>query len=298
MDTRVFTLIESRKRPAGGTAMETPTVDPDAFNAFEAAGWAQRADGYHRFFASLTTRVIEPLLDAAGVGAGKRVLDVATGPGYCAAAATARGADAVGVDVAGEMLTLARRLHPGIEFVQGNAEHLPFDDGSFDAVVGNFLILHLGRPEQGVAELARVLRSGGRLALSTWDLPGRTRLFGVFLEAAEEAGAVPPDIPAGPPFFRFAEESEFARLLEGAGLTDVEVQTLSLTHRLTGADELWDGFCDGTVRTRALLFGQGPETIERIRTAFDRRVREYIAEDGSIELPVFVKVASGRLAPD
>ena len=162
--------------------METPTVDPDAFNAFEAAGWGERADGYHRFFGSLTTQVIDPLLDAAGVGAGKRVLDVASGPGYCAAAAAARGAEAVGVDVAGEMVTLARRLHPRIEFVQGSAERLPFDDSSFDAVVGNFLILHLGRPEQAAAELVRVLEPGGRLALSTWDLPERMRLLGVFVE--------------------------------------------------------------------------------------------------------------------
>lgn len=278
--------------------MKTPAVDPDAFNSFEAAGWEERADGYHHFFGSLTTQVIEPLLDAAAVGAGKRVLDVASGPGYCAAAAAARGAEAVGVDVAGEMVTLARRLHPGIEFVQGSAERLPFDDSSFDAVVGNFLILHLGRPELGAAELVRVLEPGGRLALSTWDLPERTRLLGVFLEAADEAGAVPADIPAGPPFFRFAEESEFTRLLQGAGLTDVAVQTVSLTHRLTGADELWDGFREGTVRTRALLVGQAPETMQRLRAGFDRRMREYTGEDGSIELPVSVKVASGRLAPD
>jgi SAM-dependent methyltransferase len=278
--------------------METPTVDPDAFNAFEAAGWGERADGYHRFFGSLTTQVIEPLLDAAGVGAGKRVLDVASGPGYCAAAAAARGAEAVGVDVAGEMVTLARRLHPRIEFVQGSAERLPFDDASFDAVVGNFLILHLGRPEQGAAELVRVLEPGGRLALSTWDMPERTRFLGVFLEAADEAGAVPADIPAGPPFFRFAEESEFTRLLQGAGLSDVAVQTVSLTHRLASADELWDGFRDGTVRMGALLIGQAPETMQRLRAGFDRRVREYTGEDGSIELPVSVKVASGRLAPD
>ena len=76
------------------------------------------------------------------------------------------------------------------------------------------------------------------------------------------------------------------------------MQTVSLTHRLTSADELWDGFRDGTVRTRALLIGQAPETMQRLRAGFDRRVREYTGEDGSIELPVSVKVASGRLAPD
>ena len=228
-------------------------VDADAFNAFEAAGWEQQAGGYHRFFGPLTTRVIEPLLDAAEVGAKARVLDLATGPGYVAAAAEARGATVVGVDVAGEMVALARRLHPRLEFVHASAERLPFADRSFDAAVGNFLILHLGRPEQAAAEIARVLAPGGAVALSTWDVPERTRLLGVFLDAAHDAGAAPlASVPAGPPFFRFADEREFTRLLEGAGLSHVEVETVSFTHRMSSADELWNGFRDGTVRMRAV----------------------------------------------
>jgi SAM-dependent methyltransferase len=274
-----------------------PEIDPDAFNAFEAVGWNERAEGYHRFFGSLTTRVIEPLLDAADVGAKTRVLDLATGPGYAAETAAARGATAVGVDVAGEMVALARRLHPRLEFVQASAERLPFADGSFDAVVGNFLILHLGRPEHAAAEMARVLAPGGKVALSTWDVPERTRLLGVFLEAAQEAGAEPPaDIPVGPTFFRFADELEFAGLLEGAGLSDIEVKTVSFTHRMSSADELWDGLRDATVRLRALLVDQPEQTLVRIRAAFDRLVGEYTAGDGSIELPVSVKVAAGRKA--
>jgi protein-L-isoaspartate O-methyltransferase len=79
-------------------------IDPDAFNAFEAAGWEARANEYHDFAAGLTTRVREPLLDAAEVDGGKRVLDVGTGPGYAAARCAARGARVVGVDVAAEMV--------------------------------------------------------------------------------------------------------------------------------------------------------------------------------------------------
>ena len=97
-----------------------------------------------------------------------RVLDVGSGPGYVAAAAAARDATAVGVDVAPAMVALARTLHPQVEFVQGDAEHLQFADDSFDAVVANFAILHLGRPEQAAAEFARVLvsrREGGPLTL-------------------------------------------------------------------------------------------------------------------------------------
>jgi SAM-dependent methyltransferase len=274
--------------------MSAQAFDADAFNAFEAAGWEEQAGGYHRFFGSLTTRVTEPLLDAAEVGAKTRVLDLATGPGYVAAASAARGATAVGVDVAGEMVSLARRLHPRLEFVQASAERLPFTAGSFDAVVGNFLILHLGRPEHAAAEMARVLARGGKIALSTWDVPERTRLLGVFLDAAREVGAQPlPHLPAGPPFFRFADDGEFARLLVGAGLEDVEVRTVTFTHRVAGADELWEGLREGTVRMRAVVFEQPAKTLGRIRAAFDRLVREYAVDDG-LELAISVKIASGR----
>jgi SAM-dependent methyltransferase len=272
------------------------TVDADAFNAFEAAGWDERADGYHRFFGTLTARVIEQLLDAAKVERGRRVLDVASGPGYVAAACAVRGADVVGVDVAGEMVALARRLRPEIDFRQADAERLPFADGAFDAVVANFFILHVGRPEQAAVELARVLAPGGRLALSTWDAPERARLQGVFVDAVAEVGAQPPPhIPPGPSFFRFADEGEFARLLGDAGLGDVDVRTVAFTHRFASGDALWNGLLAGTVRTRALVLAQPEDVQARIRAAFDRLVRPYATKDG-LEIPVSVKLASGRKA--
>lgn len=280
-----------------GIELNSETVDADAFNAFEAAGWEQRADGYHRLAAGLTTRVIEHLLDAAGVDRGVRVLDVATGPGYVAAAAAVRGADVVGVDVAAEMVALARRLRPEIEFRQGDVEGLPFADGSFDAVLANFLILHVGRPEQAAAELTRVLKPGGRLALSTWDVPERARLLGVLVDAVADVGVAPPtDIPAGPPFFRFADQGESERLLHNAGLGDVDVQMVEFTQRFANGDEMWDRLIGGTVRTRALVLAQPTEVQARIRTAFDRHVRPYHTDTG-LQVPVSVKLASGRKPP-
>lgn len=273
--------------------MTTPTaIDPDAFNAFEADSWGQRAEAYHGFAAGITTRVIEQLLDAAAVDRGTRVLDVATGPGYVAAACAVRGAEVVGVDIAAEMVSLARRLRPELEFRQADAEQLPFSDGSFDAVVANFLLPHVGRPEQIVAELARVLRPDGKLALSTWDVPERARLLGVLVDAAAEVEAqLPADIPAGPPFFRFSDDAEFSRLLGGAGLTDVDVQTVTFVHHQASGDELWNGLMDGTVRIRALVRAQPEEIQEQIRAAFDRLVHLY-ATDRGVEVPVSVKVGS------
>jgi ubiquinone/menaquinone biosynthesis C-methylase UbiE len=269
-------------------------IDADAFNAFEAAGWEARAAGYDHFFGAFTSRLVDPLLDAAEVGRGVRVLDVASGPGYAAAQAAERGASVAGVDIAEAMTALASRLHPQVEFVYGNAEALPFTDESFDAVVGNFALLHLGRPEQAVAEFVRVLKPGGRLALTVWDAPEQARFLGVFLEAVAAAEAGPPDdIPHGPPFFRFSEEQEFARLLNEQQLEDVQVRTIGFSHSFGSSDEFWDGLLGGTVRMSALVSGQ-TEVIQReIRAAFDRLVEPYAVDD-RLELPVSVKLASGR----
>ena len=249
--------------------------DPGAFNAFEAAAWEARADAYHGFFAPITTRVIPALLDLAGAGPGCRLLDVATGPGYAAAAAVARGAEVIGLDVAAEMVSVARRLHPDLEFRQGDAEQLPFGGGSFDAVTANFAVLHLGRPERAAAEMARVLAPGGVVALSAWDLPERCRLVGVLVEAVAEVGVPPPaNVPPGPSFFRFSSDDQLVELLTGAGLDDVTVRTASFSQRLPSADALWDGLLEGTVRMRATVLGHPPDVQRRIRAAFDDKVAD------------------------
>jgi SAM-dependent methyltransferase len=167
-------------------------IDHDAFTAFEVSGWDAKAAGYDDFFGRITSRLVEPLLDAVDAHAGVRMLDVATGPGYAAAQGADRGASVVGIDIAEAMVVLASRIHPHLDFRVGNAEALPFPDDSFDAVVGNFVMLHLSRPDKAAAEFVRVLCPGGRLALTVWDVPEKTRLFGLFLDAIAEAGATPP----------------------------------------------------------------------------------------------------------
>jgi hypothetical protein len=133
------------------------------------------------------------------------------------------------------MVALARTLHPAVEFVHGDAEHLQFDDDSFDVVVANFAILHLGRPEQAAAKFARVLSPGGKVALSTWEVPAASRIPGVFVDAIQEVGAPPPpNVPTGPPFFRFADEAKFTGLLRSAGFVDASVSTVAFTYRYVG----------------------------------------------------------------
>lgn len=99
-------------------------IDPKRFHDFEQAGWEAVARDYNDSWAWVTTQSIEPLLDAAGVGKGTRILDVACGPGYVAGAAVDRGAIATGVDFSAAMILEAQRRYPGVDFRQGDAEEL------------------------------------------------------------------------------------------------------------------------------------------------------------------------------
>ena len=184
------------------------SYDPEAFDAFEAAGWAEKdAGAYDMLLGRVTERFAEPLLDAVEAGPGTRLLDLATGPGYVAGRAVERGAEAVGLDRSDAMLEFAREHVPGAEFVRGDVTAIPFEDESFDAVTAAFLLLHLGEPEQAGAEAARVLEPGGAAAFTVWDVPSRGRWLGVLVDAIEDVGvSAPADVPAGPPFFRFADE--------------------------------------------------------------------------------------------
>ena len=272
------------------------SIDLDAFDEFEASAWEERVEGYAGFFGDITGRLVEPLLNVARVGPGTRVLDVATGPGYVAAEAARRGATVWGVDVAEAMLARANAEHPDIEFRRADAQSLPFEDAAFDAVVGNFGLPHFARPELAVAESARVLAPGGRLALTTWDAPAEMRRFGVFLEAVAEVGAGPPDgLPPGPDVFRFSDDGEFRRLFEGQGLVDVEVRRVAFTHPVRSFEDLWRALQRGTVRMASLVLGQSEETREGIRAALERRLATY-RTDGHFDLPVSVKLCSGGKA--
>ena len=274
--------------------MGNPPVDPDAFDAFEAAGWEEKAAGYERFFAVITGRLVEPVLAAASVGVGRRVLDVATGPGWVAAQAAERGATVVGVDVADAMIARARRAHPGLEFRWADAHELPFPDASFDAVVGNLAVMHLSRPKRAMAEFVRVLRPGGRLVLTAWADPSQHRLAGVFLDAVAEARATPPaDLPSGPDFFRFSDDEAFAAALQEQGLPSPTITAITFVLRFASADDLWNSMLSATVRVSALITRQPEEVQQRIRAAFDRLAAGY-RRGGGLELPVAVKLAAAR----
>jgi SAM-dependent methyltransferase len=246
-----------------------------AFKAFEAAGWSANAPGYGRLTGRITGLVADALLDAAGIGEDDRVLDVGCATGALCAAAAARGARPTGVDLAEGMVAEARRAHPGLRFVAGDAEALPLADASFDATIGAFVVNHVPHPERAAAELRRVLAPRGRVALAMWGPPGRVPFLGLFDEAMRAAGVRPDGaLPPGPAAYRFAEDAALRALLEGAGFERVDVREREVAAPVEDADELWEGVQTGSVRTAAQLRALDDNERARVRGALEDLLEE------------------------
>ena len=137
-----------------------------AFHDFELAGWERAASFYTDAFGPLTAQAAPFLLDGVGATRGTVILDVASGPGFVAAAAAERGARVTGVDFASSMVDQAKRRYPAIEFRQGDAESLALADASFDAVVMSFGMLHLARPACARHKNMRFQTSDSRFQIS------------------------------------------------------------------------------------------------------------------------------------
>ena len=268
-------------------------TEPEKFRQFEHAGWQGIPERYHNAFGTLTTQAIGPLLDAVTVTKGVKLLDVASGPGYVAAAAAKRGAIVLGIDFSAAMVEAARRLHLDVEFRQGDAEALPFGNEVFDAVVMNFGILHLGRPDQALAEARRVIRPGGSFAFTVWAKPEEAIGFRIVLRAVEAYGELSVTLPPGPPFFRFSEPAEAVRSLLAADFEAPKVKKIPQTWRLPARDGLFDAMLQSTVRTAGLLRAQKPEALYKIRHVMRAETAAYQKGD-VVELPMPALLASAR----
>lgn len=276
----------------GGTPL-TPE-EAERLRSFERRRHDAMAATYHGFFAPITGLAIEPLLKAAGVGAGTRHLDVATGPGLLAAEASRRGARVAGVDLSPGMIELAGKVHPGIDFRVAEVAHLPFPDHSFDAVTCSFGLGHFPYPEAAVAECVRTLRRGGLIALSWWAEPSRQRVQGLFRDAIADIGAAPPaELPRGHSSLRFCDIDEFRRLLHGAGLDAVTIDDHETTHCVKDVDTLWHGGLGSLALSASAVLHQDAATQGAIKAALDKRAAAYKTAAG-LRLPVAFRVGAGR----
>lgn len=262
------------------------TFTPADVAAFEHATWSRSAPGYEEGFAVLTREAAGPLLKAANVQSGTRLLDVGTGSGVVAAIAREKGADVVGIDFSEPMLVEARRGVPDVEFRTASADNIPFGEASFDAVVANGVLHHLGEPDRALDEAHRVLTDGGRIACTVWAAPETLEAFGLFFAAVEEhAGSA--ELPHGP-LFGVTDDETLSSLFTTAGFSGVEIETIETTWKMPTIDPLLRAFS-----TWAQLDSFPADTRTAIETSVRGAARAYETEAGlAVPNPMLLIAAS------
>ena len=252
------------------------------FKDLELNGWNQKARDYGDYAGQITRQAVEPLLDAVDVKAGSVFLDIATGPGYTAGAAQARGAIATGVDFSAAMIGEASRNYPNALFYEGDAEHLVFPSGFFDAAVCPFGLLHMADPDKAISEAWRILKPGGKFAFTVWAPPEKHAFFKLVLGAIARHGSMDVPLPEAPPFFRFSEPAESQKALVTAGFSEMTINELVLNWQPSSGQALLDTIYKSTVRTAMLLEAQEEADREKIHSEIIAAVE---ASENPINLP-------------
>lgn len=189
--------------------------------------------GCYEDTASELAPVSEIAVAALNLTGDECVLDVACGTGNAALVAHHAGGSVTGLDASPRLLEVARERVPSADFVLGDAAELPFDDGEFDAALSVFGVIFARPAEQAAAEIARVVRAGGRVVITAW--PPRGPLFAaVSLMRQARERLRPSD---GPPV-NWGDPSELEALLGPYG--HLEVTERQLAHENTTPEEVWD----------------------------------------------------------
>jgi ubiquinone/menaquinone biosynthesis C-methylase UbiE len=235
------------------------------------------ASGNYAAVAETISDAGEVLVERAGVEPGMDVLDVATGTGNVALPAARAGARVIGLDLVPELLDIARERVADagfeVDWVEGDAEELPFEDESFDRVLSTFGHMFAPRHERAAAELVRVCRPGGAIGLCCWTPEGIS---------GSTHGAMRTYLPApARPAHLWGSEDHVRELL-GGSVAELEFERRSVTIREESA-EAWTAFLEDAagpfVAARASLGERYPELRRELVEVFEAANE---ADDGTL----------------
>jgi ubiquinone/menaquinone biosynthesis C-methylase UbiE len=270
-------------------------VDIEDYRRTSHEVWEAMAPGWERWRAQLAgalTPVREWLIGALGPQPGETVLELGAGTGetgFEAAAILGEGGRLISTDFSPEMVEVARRR--GTELGLGNAdyraidaERIQLDSGSVDGVLCQSTYMLVADPGAALGETRRVLRPGGRLALSVWGAPDRNPWASIGGMILIERGHLPPPEPEAPGVFSMASEERSRALLDGAGFKSVRTEEVPVRFAFRDLDDYVQWVIDVAgpfaIVVRGLPEDERDVLMARLREAFVP-----FGADGGYELP-------------
>ncbi len=275
----------------------------EAYRRASLERWARAAPGWgaHRaIFEDAGRPVSGWLVDALEPQPGHRVLELAAGPGdtgLLVAELIQPGGTLISSDAVEEMVELARARArelgiANVEFRTINAEWIDLPTADLDGVIARWGYMLLADPAAALRETRRVLRPGGRVALSAWTAPADNPWASAPMRELQAMGAAePPDLDA-PNMFAFREPERIRGLLEETGFTDITVEQVDVVFRYDDLDAWWDVQLDVSTTLADLVRGLTPAQRDDLRDAIDERLAPHVAADGSVALPGRTHVAA------
>jgi SAM-dependent methyltransferase len=245
--------------------------------------------------------VSQALIEAATITRGSAVLDVATGPGEPALAIAefvGNEGKVLGIDPVPEMVEAARReadrraLH-NAKFAVAQADALPADAGSFDAVVSRFGIMFFPAPVAAIREMLRVLKPKGRIALAVWYFADTNPFHYTLSRVVERYVDSPPPAPDAPDAFRYAEPGKLRAILSEAGAVAASERVFQFPIRASvSLEEFWTLRTEMSERLRSKLAKIPKDQMTGVKREMIDGLREYSGET-SISMPAEVLMVTG-----
>lgn len=225
------------------------------------------ADSYDRFMGRFSAPLADQFLALVDVSHGQTVLDVGCGPGALTRRLVDRlGVDAVSaVDPSAPFIEAVRARIPGLDARVGTAEHLPFEQDSFDLVLAQLVVHFMSDPVVGIREMARVARPSGFVAASVWDHGGNQGPLAAFWSAARELDPETPDESERPG----TNEGQLEGYFLAAGLADIRPSRLIVRVGFPTFDDWWTPFTLGV--------GPAGAHVDRLSEARREELRERCA---------------------
>jgi SAM-dependent methyltransferase len=261
--------------------------------------WVKHRDRYNVMLAPFG----DMILDAARLQPGDGVLDVGCGCGdtTLAAARTVASGRAIGIDLSAPMLAEARREAArtgvtNVEFVEGDAQVHPFDQGGVDVVISRFGIMFFADPVAAFANIRAAVRSGGRMAFVCWQDRGENEWLRVPAAALAQHVTLPAaPQPGAAGMLAFADPTRCASVLSDAGWGDVEVASVHAPIAVGGGrglDDAVEFFRTGAIG-RAALATVDPATAARAVDAVRTALEDHVTDEGvRLDAAVWVVTAS------